>query len=219
MAIRVVGGATSELHYEFRGRSADMVLRGTTDGVPDAAALGRLGAAVSRWERDGNGFVGSYRSRRSVDSTFLGQSLYSIDGLTDAALSLPEVSPGLISADDEEMIGTSIAPLVHWHVDPAGGRPRRGRTYAVGLTRAETDAHDEMRLTSSARFDLGRVFQSLIELVSDTGEWQLVKLLYSPADHVGGYHTALPIVQASMDALLCGTQRRRSRPRGVAVQV
>lgn len=180
--------------------------------MPSESDLESFGAAFLQWETVGTGFTHGYRTHRSVDSSLVSLAVDSLD-ITRPAASYKEAVAiaGDIDRGTAEMLGTSIAPLVWWSFQ-SDYRTRRGRTYACGLTRDEVDDSDMMRLTSDSRRNLALIFAGLIPIVLSVAGAQLVHLRTRALGEPLVPAIPYPLTGASMGAVLCGTQRRRSRP-------
>jgi hypothetical protein len=180
--------------------------------APTVANLQDVTDGYIQWELHGGPSSEGYRSRRSVDHALVELSAYSIDPLSLATLKRTDAFiPGLISADTAEMLPTSVAPIVRWRFLSDYG-VTAGRSYLPGLTTDAMDTHDMERLNSAARLQLGLICADLPkQLLSASGgvlvhlrtRKQRTQLIPAPQ---------YAIVDASMDAILAGTQRRRSRP-------
>jgi hypothetical protein len=201
-----------ETRYEFRSRSAAMVFSVNVGRVPTESDCGRVNDVYEQWETFGDGFHGSYSSRRSSSSRLYAIKSSSIDPFSDAVQNRPENLIGAIAPTDSEMLGTTEAPLVRWLSQPVNAGRRHGRTYAVGLTRNETDINDAWRLTSDARMQLARIFTSLPAMFLSEAGFTMVRLVYTEHGMPVRPNPQVDIIAASMDALLCGNQRRRSKP-------
>lgn len=214
--LRAPGLLRGRLTYHLGGRPASMTFYFTWPTTITQSTTDELADALIAWDKGGEILPSGFWLLRISSSILVESRVESLDK-TSTAITIRSglFQGGAAPSIYFRSIATTLAPLVYWRTDPE--RPYRGRTYVCGLADINSiSGSDTVYLDGLARDAITAAFADLrVQLIALGFEQVLVEAQRGGArlDPVQVY----TVTDCYMLNERMATQRRRTRPRGLAL--